>query len=143
MAESARKHWLPFKTNYKMELELIGRQVRFRVDSNIYSENVLFKCFYWYSKNFVVDISKHGSEFVVSLTSKLNELDQQALNNLSEKIHQDLVDFKLRDIVAGETKSIRELIVAKAFAYYEPGHDPSTSLSDPVGFNPQDISLYE
>lgn len=50
-----------------------------------------------------------------------------------------MIDFKLRDIVSKETKTIRELIIAKAFAYYEEDQSPDTEISDPVGFNPENI----
>ena len=49
---------------------------------------------------------------------------------------RDLIDFKLRDIVTKETQTIRELITAKAFAYFDLDDNPATEISDPVGFNP-------
>ena len=56
-----------------------------------------------------------------------------------EKIKQDLLDFKLRDIINKETRIIRELLIAKAFANYDDEEDPTTDISDPVGFSPKSI----
>src|SRR5437762_14140149 len=116
---------------------LIDSTLRIHIDSAVYSEDVVFKCFYWYSKNFAVEISKDNNEHLVSLTPKSGTLHEVAVTELLDKIRQDLLDFKLRDIITKETKTVRELIIAKAFAYYEPEESPTTSASDPVGFNPE------
>jgi His-Xaa-Ser system protein HxsD len=74
--------------------------------------------------------------FLVKLESNSGSVD---LESIHQKIKRDLNDFKLRDIVTKETKIIRELIIAKAFAYYDLENDPETEVSDPVGFNPKEI----
>ncbi|HTN37322.1 MAG TPA: His-Xaa-Ser system protein HxsD, partial [Arachidicoccus sp.] len=102
----------------------------------LYSEDVIFKCFYWYGDTFHVDISSQSKkEYAILLTPK-NDIDYDLIIG---KIKTDLIDFKLRDIVSKETKTIRELIIAKAFAYYEEDQSPDTEISDPVGFNPENF----
>jgi His-Xaa-Ser system protein HxsD len=117
-----------------MRIEIAENVLSVFVDRNIYSSDVLHKCFYWYTAGFIVEIESHSeSAFLVRLQAKTAIADALAL---MEKIKQDLIDFKLRDIVTKETQTIRELLVAKAFAYDEEDSDPISEVSDPVGFNP-------
>ena len=110
------------------------------VDSEIYNIDVLHKCFYWYGGIYDVDINKHeNKQLQIRLLPKNKQIFSENSGALIEKIKKDLIDFKLRDIVTKETKTIRELIVAKAFAYYGLGDNPITDVSDPVGFNPEHI----
>lgn len=110
--------------------------LRFTLDGSQYSEAVIYKCFYWYGKDFSVSIDKMESDFAIVLTKR----DDTVLNpeELIRKINRDLNDFKLRAIVSDETRNIRELLIAKAFAHYEE-EDPDSEISDPVGFNPNHI----
>jgi His-Xaa-Ser system protein HxsD len=122
-----------------MDIEVRGKELIITVDSSIYNIDVLHKCFYWYGGMSNVDIKKEKDCFLISLTPKSDQGIEQDVNAISEKIRRDLIDFKLRDIVTKETQSIRELIVAKAFAYYGLDEDPSSDVSDPVGFVPETI----
>jgi His-Xaa-Ser system protein HxsD len=120
-----------------MEIEVTESALFIRGDVNIYTIDVLHKCFYWYGKDYIIDIdSCEGSTFKVKLCPKKAMIDY---SDLISKVKQDLIDFKLRDIVTKETKEVRELIIAKAFAYYEIDETPEQDISDPVGFNPENI----
>lgn len=120
-----------------MKIKAKGRTLRIYLDKQVYSEEVLYKCFYWYGTDFNVEILSHSKKsFLVILESKGTINDFEDLTN---KIKQDLVDFKLRNIVNRETKVIRELLIAKAFAYYDIEGEPSTDVSDPIGFNPDEL----
>ena len=105
------------------------------IDSNTYSEDVIYKCMYWYGAEFIVDIRKNeiSNKFEITLQKKSNYEEKQ---NLNERIKQDLIDFKLRDIVTKETQVIRELITAKAFSNFQSDEIPSGDISDPIGYNP-------
>jgi len=109
-------------------------QLVFVLDANTYSEDVIYKCFYWYGGDYNVTIQVENTLFRISLTSKSGEQVDTIL--LTNKIRQDLIDFKLRDIVTKETKTIRELLNAKAFANYATENVPATKISDPVGYDP-------
>lgn len=106
----------------------------FSLNQELYNEDVLYKCFYWYSADYSIEINKKNAEFLVFFASKSDtKIDH---DTLVIKIKQDLIDFKLRDIVTKETKNIRELLTAKAFAHFQTDQDPLTEISDPVGFDP-------
>lgn len=124
-----------------MEFEIKEGELFLLIEKEIYNEDVLHKCFYWYGNNFNIEISSFSEKLFSVRLQPLNKLEN--LQNTIIKVNRDLIDFKLRDIVTKETKTIRELIIAKAFAYYESEDDnPLTEISDPVGFNPANIRKY-
>jgi His-Xaa-Ser system protein HxsD len=109
-----------------------------KIDKEIYSSDVLHKCFYWYGNSFSVDIESKEKFFEVILTK--SEADKEDWDQTVIKIKRDLIDFKLRDIVTKETINVRDLIIAKAFANFETDNENSPiDVSDPVGFNPGEI----
>jgi His-Xaa-Ser system protein HxsD len=59
------------------------------------------------------------------------------IKKILPKIENDLLDFKTREIVSLETKNIRELLIAKAFAFEDEFDEPAPgNINDPVGFDP-------
>lgn len=119
------------------DLQKLDNGLHFSLDADLYSEDVLFKCFYWYGADYDLAIEKDGRIFRIFLHSK----SQIGTNHevLLQKINQDLIDFKLRDIVSKETKNIRDLLTAKAFAHFEMDEGSDAEISDPVGFNPNEL----
>ncbi|HTN19759.1 MAG TPA: His-Xaa-Ser system protein HxsD [Pelobium sp.] len=122
-----------------MEIKYSEDLIHVLLQKSLYAEKVLYKCFYWYGGSFNVDIKDYSDvEFLVLLKPKE---EVKEIQPIIDKIKRDLIDFKLREIVAKETQVLRELLVAKAFANFEEeDNDPSTDVSDPVGFNPLTLS---
>jgi His-Xaa-Ser system protein HxsD len=104
----------------------------------IYNMDVLHKCFYWYAEDFSVDIAiENDNAAVVKLFPKTHKLDADLFHRIEDKIRTDLLDFKTRDIVTKETKNVRDLLIAKAFAHSDEfDAAPVGEISDPVGFDP-------
>ena len=122
-------------------LERSVHRLRLSLDADLYPEGVVFKCFYWYGGDFnvSVDRSSDGASFEVEVSPKDGDLDEVGIDKLLSRIRQDLIDFKTRDIVSKETRVIRELIVAKAFAHSDEFDMlPPGTVSDPVGFDPRE-----
>lgn len=122
-----------------MEIKRHTNRLDFYIQKSLYSEPVIYKCFYWYGADYEVDITDHSTDtFCVRIQSKQDLNDPEAIVT---KVKRDLADFKLREIVQEETRTIRELLVAKAFAYYDSEEEqyPDTEISDPVGFDPLSI----
>ena len=121
-----------------MEFSLLGSTgLSIDIPSNTYRSPVVFKCFYWYGKHFEVDITEHDEHIRVNLTRKEGDMSPKYVTMLKQKVQQDLVDFRTRDIVTQETRSIRELLIAKAFAHSDELDElPPGEVSDPVGFQP-------
>lgn len=127
-----------------MNFEIHDEKLSISLNREMYSIDILFKCFYWYGKEFLVEIDElTESNNLVTLAYKDRHSPVGVWDEIIPRIKQDLIDFKLRDIVTKETQTIRELITAKAFAYYETEDDPASEISDPVGFNPKTNMLYE
>ena len=108
--------------------------IQIKIASSLYSSEVIHKCFYWHAGKYSVEISTEAESFIVKLIDPKQEWDIQSVVS---KIKTDLIDFKTREIISNETKNIREMLIAKAFAHNDEFEEqPSGNISDPVGFKP-------
>lgn len=84
------------------------------IDRRIYNDSVISKAIYWLSGDYVIvrsllnDITES-----ISITAKSSSISEQ---ELEVKLLQTLNDFKLRQIIADETRDIKTILYAKAFA---------------------------
>lgn len=117
--------------------EIKGNEIIVFADASLYSKDSIFKCLYWYGDKFHTNVSFADSNtYRVSVKSvSTNQLSQLERENLLLKLERDLVDFNLRDIVTKETQNVRDLLIAKAFSNGEFDELPPGDVSDPVGFN--------
>jgi His-Xaa-Ser system protein HxsD len=113
----------------------------FKVDKSIYSQDVLYKCLYWYTGKYNISVESFDEKYYTISIRLLNNLSitEEFAKQLNEQILRDLIDFKLRDIITKETQTVRELIVAKAFANFQIDAQHNFDISDPVGFNPNNV----
>jgi len=85
------------------------------IDRRIYNDSVISKAIYWLSGGFTIArtlLDETTEELTIS--SKDGEkIDEDAFKL---KLTQALNDFKLRQIVADETRDIKTILYAKAFA---------------------------
>jgi His-Xaa-Ser system protein HxsD len=118
-----------------------GNEIIVFADATLYSKDSIFKCLYWYGDKYHTTVSFADSNtYRISLKPMSdNPLPQQQLEILLQKLERDLIDFNLRDIVTKETKNIRDLLIAKAFSNGEFDELPPGDISDPVGFNINEI----
>lgn len=84
------------------------------IDRRIYNDSVISKAIYWLSGDYVI-VRSLLNDFTesISITSKSGSISEQ---ELEVKLLQTLNDFKLRQIVADETRDIKTILYAKAFA---------------------------
>lgn len=117
--------------------EIKDNEIIVFADTSLYSKGSIFKCLYWYGDKFHTNVSFADSNtYRVSVKPvSTNQLSQQEQENLLLKLERDLVDFNLRDIVTKETQNVRDLLIAKAFSNGEFDELPPGDVSDPVGFN--------
>ena len=85
------------------------------VDRRIYNDSVISKVIYWLSGDYVISRSLIDENTEKISILKKNNLREEE-ENLNEKFHNLLNDFKLRDIIAQETRDIKTILYAKAFA---------------------------
>ncbi len=105
------------------------------VNSDLYSREALFRVCYLFTDRCYLFLSQEeGSQVIhVRLTRKGPETD---LGRLAGEFSNELVNQKVRLDVAAETKAIRELIVAQAFAEADllgGGESESDYVNDPRG----------
>lgn len=84
------------------------------IDKKIYSDSVISKAVYWMSGDY-----KIVRESLDESTERLDftAINKDVLDSSAEvKFNQLLNDFKLRQIVADETRDIKTILYAKAFA---------------------------
>ncbi len=88
-----------------------------RIDTDIYNDAVIDKVLYWYSADYVIYRKKETDSSVETITmrakaSTTNSPTSDLVADFSEK----LIDYKNRQRVLDETRNLRELFFAKAFA---------------------------
>lgn len=92
-------------------------KIRFIVDISIYNDNVISKVLYWFADLFFIERSFiDNNNQQIFLKKKQGMISNDELIQLREKLNQDFIDFKTRDIVNSETQSIRNILYIKAFA---------------------------
>lgn len=107
------------------------------VNSDLYSREALFRVCYLFTDRCYLFLSQEeGSPVIhVRFTRKSPETD---LNELAGEFSNELVNQKVRLDVAAETKAIRELIVAQAFAEADllgAGDSEADYVYDPRGIS--------
>lgn len=117
--------------------EIKDNEIIVFADTSLYSKDSIFKCLDWYGDKFHTNVSFADSNtYRVSVKPiSTNQFSPLELENLLLKLERDLVDFNLRDIVTKETQNVRDLLIAKAFSNGEFDELPPGDVSDPVGFN--------
>lgn len=82
------------------------------IDRTIHSDACITKCIYALSKDFDCRRSLHGTVESVEIQPR-GETEEETVRHL---FLQTLNDYKAREIIATETKDIRTILYAKAFA---------------------------
>lgn len=84
------------------------------VDKRIFPDAVISKAIYWLSGDY--DISRDLISGDIESISILHNAREVSDSDIKSKFLQLLNDFKLRQIVADETRDIKTILYAKAFA---------------------------
>lgn len=119
-----------------------GGQLTVEVDLGLYSEAAVFKWLYWCGARFDAQVERasDGNSLTVVLSPLASDGASVDWATLTGQLQRSLIDFQTRQLVAEETKVIRELLVAKALDAMDPFPlPPPGDLSDPVGFSPTDF----
>lgn len=82
-----------------------------QIDRNIFSDIVISKVVYWLSGKTIIKRTLMGN--IEELDIKFIEGETPISEN---EFYRLLNDYKLRDLVAKETKEIKTILYAKAFA---------------------------
>ena len=84
------------------------------IDRRIYNDSVISKAIYWLAGDYIIvrSLLDYNRESI-SITANAKEVTEERLKTI---LMQTLNDFKLRQIVADETRDIKTILYAKAFA---------------------------
>ena len=81
------------------------------VDKNIYSDIVISKVAYWLSSQYTVQRRVLNNLEEIEIIGSIENADI-----LEREFFKMLNDYKLREIIANETREIKTILYAKAFA---------------------------
>lgn len=95
------------------------------VDTRVYDQQVIAKVLYWISEAYVIEWSENKGNAIIVLRSKTSYLSDADFELLANRLSQDFIDFKTRQIVDNQTRTIRELLLVKAFASTDEFDQPS------------------
>ena len=86
-----------------------------RIDADIYSKEVIAKVVYWFSRDFTIVQNIDGKDMIISLET------QNVVNwdEVKKRLSQMLTDYQMREVIAAETKDIKNILYIKAFANVE------------------------
>ena len=101
-----------------------------KYSKELYSKDVLMKAAYAFTDD-VYD----NENYMVSVTSKLDESEE----NIFNKFENELIAQETRKIIAGQTKNIREMIVARALSSTMV-HLNEENVKDEESFDAKEIS---
>ncbi len=84
------------------------------IDRKIFDDSAISKTVYWLSSDFSFQRKLDGDTEIITILPKLGvDMNEQDIEMM---FLDKLNDFKLRGIVANETRDIRTILYAKAFA---------------------------
>ena len=83
-----------------------------KIDSDIYSKEVVTKVVYWLSRDFTIMQGVEGENWTLSLENP-NTVDW---DEVKKRLSQLLTDYQMRELITAETKDIRNILFIKAFA---------------------------
>lgn len=89
--------------------------MKIKIDRRIYNDAVISKAVYWLSGDYII-VRNQLDEFTESISAISR--DGKVWDEIAwqSRLMSALNDFKLRDIVATETRDIKTILYAKAFA---------------------------
>jgi His-Xaa-Ser system protein HxsD len=91
----------------------------FNLDTKIYSLDSVMKCLYWLQEQWDHDVTLNDDKILVSLSHREHVESRSVLEAMAVEVSKSFLDFSLKDRVFSQTATVRELILAKAFANYE------------------------
>ncbi len=99
-----------------IELNLQGAVI-LKVDLSIYNESVIDKVLYWWAGNYVITRrNETGTTIQTIVFSAPNPITREEFDRMRLKLSADFIDYKNRAIIDSETRDLRNILYAKAFA---------------------------
>ena len=89
------------------------------IDAEAFSLEVVVKATYWLSGRYCIDLrlETERRRHLVGIGLTERPLSQEECAEAETRFRRDLIDFRTRALIDQETRTLRELLVAKAFAH--------------------------
>lgn len=113
----------------------IGIKNMRKYSKELYSKDVLMKAAYAFTDEVYIHLDCDNENYIVSVYSKSNELEENFFN----KFENELIAQETRKIIVGQTKNIREMIVARALSSTMVQLDEE-NIKDDESFHAEEIS---
>lgn len=99
-------------------------KIQIKIDTAIFNDTVITKTLYWLQCDYLVfwNTLKDNIQNII-LEKKDGTISEEEFMKLKSRLNQNLIDFKIRDVVNKETKNIRDILYIKAFANGEDFED--------------------
>jgi len=110
------------------ENSIQDNKIIYFADSQLYSQESIFKCTYWYTDKFTILIKLESNKHYKIVLTPKDDLSEAELWVILNKLGNDLIDFRLREIVTKGTQNIRDLLIAKAFSNYPSEEEPPGNI---------------
>ncbi|WP_273081481.1 His-Xaa-Ser system protein HxsD [Alistipes ihumii] len=99
-----------------IQLDSRGRVV-LSVDLSIYDEHIVDKTLYRWSGDFVITRINCPNTTLQTITFAASEpISPNTFKAMARKLSDDFIDYKNRAIIESETRDLRSILYAKAFA---------------------------
>ena len=96
--------------------EIIGGGSCLRLDSSIYSPELVMRTAYWFTDRIYIYITRNSADNNLLEVFFRNKEENTDLNHIAHEFLNSLIDQAVRKQVERETHEIREIIVKKAFS---------------------------
>jgi His-Xaa-Ser system protein HxsD len=89
------------------------------VDESVFPIDVVIKATYWMTGRYTLEVSRDQTRelLIVAVSRPPHSLSQEERIDVEVRLRRDLIDFRTRALIDKETRTLRELLVAKAFAH--------------------------
>lgn len=98
-----------------IDADLFGDLASISIDRALYTDTAIFKATYWFTDRYYVYLaSNDDGKIVVELRAK-TPTSKDELGVACSEFCNSLVDYRVRESVLAETKTVREQLILKAF----------------------------
>ncbi|WP_320020017.1 His-Xaa-Ser system protein HxsD [Labilibaculum manganireducens] len=100
-----------------MSNEISQTSFQIKASGDYYTESIISKCIYWLCNKYLVSVSKSNDDFIVDIQKKEDHFIDGEIDQIESKFYQDLNDYKTREMIQEETRSIKDILLVKAFSH--------------------------
>ena len=99
-----------------IQLDALGRII-LCVDLSVYDQGIIDKVLYWWSGDYTITrMNRPGTSLQAITLTPTDPISPEKFKSIERKLSTDFIDYKNRSIIESETRDLRSILYAKAFA---------------------------